>query len=214
MKSSLSRAVLMTLGVLLCVIVGLFTSRFWGEQSFIPFLLGSMTATVLVLLFSLLLRRWFSSTGDPEPQSVTLLLRIAIVTSGLFLCLLGGWLLLFLTAPLWPEPQGREFFPHVLAPAGLIAFFSFGLRFWLQWKPSHIMLGMFPAQFILFGCIFTQANDSVAHWFEESRSLWFELEWFVVLNLFLGMPWIVGLLFGSLLSWVGSEQNANANVLR
>lgn len=216
MKSSSSRSVIMTVGVLLCMIAGLATSRLWGSESFIPFFLGSMTAAVLVLLFSLSLRHWFKKADVPESPSVTLLLRIAIVTVGLFLCVLGGWLLLIMTAPLWPEAQGRTFFPHVLAPAGLVASFSFGLRFWLQWKPSHILIAMIPAQFILFGCIVAQTGYDVFCPFEWSWRYFpsFELVWFLGLNLFLGLPWIGGLLFGSLLAWVGSEQDTTANILR
>ncbi len=131
----------------------------------------------------------------------TLLIRTAIATVCLLLCVAAG---LFVLPALWQGVSPRDFRPSAANVAALIVLLALAFRVWLQWSIGDLLGALLPFEVILLLCIASQSEFTGLHTFDR-----FNLSWFLGLNLFVGLPWLAGVAIGSVVSVV-TRRNTNA----
>ncbi len=128
-----------------------------------------------------------------------LFIHVVISTAGLFACLAAGIYIASLSDVVAIQSTGEGIGPFRLLPglaamAIFILLFSTYLRAWSRWPVADLLLGIVPVELMLFFFIGYASGLIGTEYFH-----WFNLKWFASVNLFLGLPWLVGLLLGSVL---------------
>ncbi len=117
------------------------------------------------------------------------ILRPVLVVIAMVGCAAAG---VFLPPP-WHGAGGRDFRPQATTMAVPILGLAVVLRRGLRWRVLDFVLGLVAAELVTLVVI---ANFSgFAGWELFDR---FNLSWLAGMNLFIGLPWLVGLGAGSL----------------
>jgi hypothetical protein len=114
------------------------------------------------------------------------LFHTAVAVLGMILCAYAG----FLTTPLWHLTNGRDIRPQATTTGVLILVFAVVVRRAFRWRASDFILGLLAVEAIVIRLI---AHVSGLSGFEA-----LDLSWLAFINLFIGLPWLLGLGAGSL----------------
>jgi len=118
-----------------------------------------------------------------------LLVRSAIANLAFVLCILVASLL----PGLWEAESGRDFIPQAVNASVLILIVAFSLRRRSRWPLSHLLAALIPTQIILLLGISAFSGYTGTHILDT-----FNLEWLLTLDLFIALPWVIGVTVGSL----------------
>ena len=125
----------------------------------------------------------------------THLIRAAMAALGMFLCAVVG----FFASPLWQAVSGRGYYRELagaLLTALLVLLLAAVLRRAVRWRVGDFILGLLATEVI---ALFVFTHFTGCHW---------SMPW-LVMNLFIGLPWLLGFGLGSL--WLMfSEKHAHA----
>ena len=99
---------------------------------------------------------------------------------------------------------GRDFRPQALTMGALIAVLSFALRYKFLWRLGDVVSGLLVVEFITLSMIGFFSGSTWLHLLDP-----FNLRWLAGMNLFIGLPWLVGFGFGSLLLRYSKRQSQN-----
>lgn len=117
-------------------------------------------------------------------------LRLIIANAAMFICAVAGAFL----PGLWSGVSGRDFRPQAVNAGILILVLSFLLRYRFKWPILQMLLCLVPTQFIILFCISYFSGFTGTELFDE-----FNLGWLFFMNIFIGSPWIIGILIGSII---------------
>ena len=120
----------------------------------------------------------------------THILHIIAATLMMILCAVAAALL----PPLWQGVSGRDFRPQSAMMGILIFSLAAVLRVWRRWPVVEFLGAVGCAEFFTL-CVI--AHFSGFTWLELFDS--FNLSWLARMSVFIAVPWLVGLLVGSLL---------------
>jgi len=98
-----------------------------------------------------------------------------------------------LTPPIWQGLGGRDFRPQATNMAILLIVVAVAFRRGLRWDALDFVLALTVAEVITLSVI---AYFSGLTWLKAFDS--FNLSWLAGMNLFIGLPWLVGFALGSL----------------
>ena len=132
----------------------------------------------------------------------THIIRILTATLAMILCAVAAAFL----PPLWHGVSGRDFRPQSTTMALLIFLLVAVLRRWRRWPIADFVGALICAELFTL-CVI--GHFSGFTWLEifDSFNLW----WLGTMSVFVGLPWLLGLLVGSLLLRVRqSESHDNA----
>jgi hypothetical protein len=96
--------------------------------------------------------------------------------------------------PLWEGVSGRDFRPQAATMGILILFLAAVLRVWRRWPVIEFLGVVVCAELFTLSVI---AHFSGFTWLELFHR--FNLSWLGTMSVFIAVPWLVGLLVGSLL---------------
>jgi hypothetical protein len=116
------------------------------------------------------------------------LIRSAVALILMIISLIIGALLAFLIV----GDTGRDFRPAACGMAILLLLVATALRGFLHWYAADLLLPLGVVEFLTLGGI---------QFFSGCLSLFdaFNLQWLVSMNLFIGLPWVIGLGLGTLI---------------
>ena len=120
----------------------------------------------------------------------THLIHIVAATLAMILCAVAAALL----PTLWQGVSGRDFRPQLTTMAALIFLLAAVLRAWRRWPVVEFIGTLVCAELFTLGVI---GHFSGFIWLELFDS--FNLSWLRTMSVFIAVPWLVGLLVGSLL---------------
>jgi hypothetical protein len=98
--------------------------------------------------------------------------------------------------PLWQGVSGRDFRPQATTMAILILGVGIALRRGLRWPVADLILGLLLTEIVTLSII---AKLSGSTWPETFNP--FNLWWLAFMNIFIGLPWLLALVIGSV--WLG-----------
>ena len=107
--------------------------------------------------------------------------------------------------PLWQGVGGPNFRPQATTMAILILLSAVALRARLRWPAVDFVASLLCAEVVTL-CVI--AYFSGFTWLEIFDS--FNLSWLAGMNVFIGAPWLLGLLIGSLLMKLRDRQSHEA----
>jgi hypothetical protein len=128
----------------------------------------------------------------------THIVHIVAATFLMILCAVVGALL----PPLWQGISGRDFRPQAATMALLILLLAAVLRAWRRWPVVEFIGALVCAEFFTLGVI---GMFSGYTWLEVFDS--FNLRWLGMMSVYVGVPWLVGLILGTL--WLRVRQGKN-----
>jgi hypothetical protein len=113
----------------------------------------------------------------------------ATVAFGTILCAVIAFLV-----PVWQYGSlSRDFRPQAFTMGVLIVGLSFALRYKYDWRLIDMVLGLLVVELITLSIIGSFSGSTWLHLFHP-----FNLRWLAFMNLFMGLPWLLGFGFGSL----------------
>lgn len=115
--------------------------------------------------------------------------RIVIADLGILLCVVAS---LFLPT-FWDGISSRDFRPYATNAGILIFIFAVILRLRYRWPVKVLVLAIIPVLVITLLCIGSFSGYTGTDLFDR-----FNVEWFVSLNLFIGLPWLAGIAVASI----------------
>jgi len=115
--------------------------------------------------------------------------RIAIADLGVLLCVVVS---LFLPA-FWEGINSRDFRPNATNAGILIFIFAIILRLGYRWPAKVLVLSIIPVLVLTLLCIASFSGYTGTDLFHS-----FNVEWFVYLNRFIGLPWLAGIAVASI----------------
>ena len=123
-----------------------------------------------------------------------ILIRLFIANAAIVVCtgiasLLPG---------LWPGAGGRDFLPQAFNTAVLILAVSVIIRCKVKWPILHMILCLIPVQFITLISISFFSGYSILQIFGSFDLFYDLLQWMLLVDLFIGIPWIAGAFIGTL----------------
>jgi hypothetical protein len=118
-----------------------------------------------------------------------ILVCTATVAFGTILCAV----LSFLVPLLQHGSLSRDFRPQAFTMGALIVGLSFALRCRFRWRVIDVVLGLLVVEFMALSIIGYFSGSTWLHLFHP-----FNLRWLAFMNLFMGLPWLLGFGFGSL----------------
>lgn len=124
-----------------------------------------------------------------------MLIRPVIANAAMVICFVIANLL----PGLWTGMGGRDFRPQAFNAAILILAASIAMRCKLKWPILHMILYLIPTQLIV---LISMSYFSGYHLFQIlcSFDLFYDfLQWLLFVDLFIGVPWIMGVFIGSLI---------------
>ncbi len=98
-----------------------------------------------------------------------------------------------LLPPLWTGISGRDFRPQATAMAILLVVAAIGLRRGLRWPVMPLVLGLAAIELLTLLVIAAFSGYGGTGLLDE-----FNLLWLAYMNLFIGLPWLLGLVAGSI----------------
>ena len=123
--------------------------------------------------------------------SVQLLSANAVI----FICIAAGSLL----PSFWGDTGGRDFIPQTFNAGILILLVSFMIRSRFKWPGLHMILYLIPSQFIILFCMSYYSGYSLYQLFSSFDYFYDFLQWLLLFDIFIAVPWIIGVLTGTLL---------------
>ncbi|MEN8188443.1 MAG: hypothetical protein ABFS19_01255 [Thermodesulfobacteriota bacterium] len=108
------------------------------------------------------------------------------------ICMLGCFLLAVVLPPLWKEVSGRDLRPLATTVANLLFGVSILLRGFLGWRLLNLVAALAIVEIILLVIIGTFTGNTGPEFLNH-----FNLYWLFFINLFTGLPWILGITAGS-----------------
>lgn len=118
-----------------------------------------------------------------------LLLKIVIANVAIVICTVVG----ALSPGLWPGLSGRDFRPQATNAGTLILVVSCVLRYRFKWTNLQMLICMVPTQFIILLCIAHFSGFAGTELLDA-----FNLGWLWYLDLFICVPWMIGMFIGSI----------------
>ena len=115
--------------------------------------------------------------------------RITIADLGVLLCVVAG---LFLPT-FWDGISSRDFRPSATNAGILIFIFAVILRLGYRWPTKVLVLSIIPVLVLTLLCIAYLSGYTGSDLFHR-----FNIEWFINLNLFIGLPWLAGIAVASI----------------
>ena len=88
---------------------------------------------------------------------------------------------------------GRDFRPQAFTMGALIVVLSFAIRSRFSWRIIDVSLGLLVVELITLSIIGYFSGSTWLHLFHP-----FNFRWLAFMNLFMGLPWLLGFGFGSL----------------
>jgi hypothetical protein len=125
-----------------------------------------------------------------EWEMKTHIIHIAVGTLLMILCAVGAVFI----PPLWQGAGGRDFRPQAFTMALLIFALASLLRAWRHWPMSEFIGAFLCAEFFTLCVIAHFSGNTWLQILDRFNMLW--LGW---MSLFVGLPWLLGLVVGSLL---------------
>jgi hypothetical protein len=92
----------------------------------------------------------------------------------------------------WTGISGRDFRPQALNASILIFVVSVILRYKFKWSVTHMICSLIPLQFIVLICISYSTGYNISEIFSALDLL----QWLLIANLFISLPWICGTFVG------------------
>jgi hypothetical protein len=92
----------------------------------------------------------------------------------------------------WTGISGRDFRPQALNASILIFVVSLILRYKFKWSVTHMICSLIPLQFIVLICISYSTGYNISEIFSALDLL----QWLLIANLFISLPWICGTFVG------------------
>lgn len=115
--------------------------------------------------------------------------QITFVDFGILLCVVIS---LFLPT-FWEGISSRDFRPNATNAGILIFIFAVLLRLGYRWPVKVLVLSIIPVLVLTLLCIAYFSGYTGSDLFDK-----FNVEWFVYLNLFMGLPWLAGIAVASI----------------
>jgi hypothetical protein len=119
----------------------------------------------------------------------THVIHTLIATLAMILCAVAATFL----PPLWQGVSGRDFRPWGTMMAILILMIAVVLRVGFRWPITELLASLVCAE-VLTLCVIAHFTDFT--WLELFDS--FNLSWLDTMTMFIAVPWLAGLLVGSL----------------
>lgn len=93
----------------------------------------------------------------------------------------------------WLGISGRDFRPQVFVASFFILLLSLAFRLKFKWSVSHLLLSLIPPQFIVLFLVSFFTGYSISQIIVTPDLLL----WLLLPNLFISLPWILGIFWGS-----------------
>ena len=127
-----------------------------------------------------------------------ILLRLIISNMAMFICVLIGSFI----PGMWTGVSGRDFRPQAINASILILVTSCFLRYKYKWPILEMFLFLIPTQFIILLFISYFSGYVWSEIFNE-----FNIQWLLYIDLFVCIPWITGIIIGSIILNKKSKSN-------
>ena len=101
---------------------------------------------------------------------------------------------------LWTGEGGRDFRPQALNAGILILIASIILRYKFKWQSLQMLIALLPTQLIILLCISYFSGFTGTEIFDS-----FNLLWLLFIDLFVVVPWIIGIFIGNFILKKSSE---------
>lgn len=127
-----------------------------------------------------------------------IIVKLLITLIGVLVCIASG---LFLAYTFWPPASGRDFRSGATIAGILISLFSIFLRAKYKWSLTSLLVSLIPVEVVTMFMIMSGSGS-----FSIDN---FNLRWLTWLNLYIALPWLIGIGIGSILSRInlpGEEQ--------
>lgn len=115
-------------------------------------------------------------------------MKLLITFFGILVCIAIG---LFLAYTFWPPVSGRDFRLGAAIAGILISLFSILLRAKYKWSLSSLLISLIPVEMVT---MFMVMSGSGSFSIDS-----FNLRWLAGLNLYIALPWLIGIGIGSVL---------------
>ena len=123
-----------------------------------------------------------------------ILIRLFIANAAIVVC--TG--LASLLPGLWTGAGGRDFLPQAFNAAVLILALSVIIRSKVKWPILHMILCLIPVQFIVLISMSFFSGYSILQIFSSFDLFYDFLQWLLLVDLFIGAPWVAGVFIGAL----------------
>ena len=128
-------------------------------------------------------------------KQIKILLRLLIANAAMVFCVAIASLL----PSLWTGISGRDFHPQAFNASLLILVISCLIRYKFKWPILHMIVSLIPLQFITLICMAYFSGYTVYQLIFSFDLLHDFLHWLLIVDLFIGAPWIVGVFVGDFL---------------
>ena len=115
-----------------------------------------------------------------------IIIKLTIAFLGILACIATG---LFLAYTFWPPVSGRDFRLGAAIAGVLIVVFSSILRAKYKWSLGSLFASLIPVELFTMLIIMSGSGSFSVDFFN--------LQWLLFLNLFIALPWAIGVGIGS-----------------
>lgn len=122
-------------------------------------------------------------------------IRLVIVNAAMVICFVIANLL----PGLWTGMGGRDFRPQAFNAAFLILAASIAMRYKFKWPISHMIICLIPTQLIVLISVSYFSGYSLFQLLGSFDLFYDFLQWLLFVDLYIGVPWIIGVFIGSLI---------------
>jgi len=129
------------------------------------------------------------------------ILQIGIAVIGILMCALVAAFL----PPLWQGVSGRDFRPQATTMAFFLLVLSILFRGFLRWRLLNLMIALFIVEIITLTIIAYFSGYTGIGILDS-----FNLEWLAFMNIFIGLPWLLGLGTGSVWHIIRRKRDKDA----
>ena len=128
-------------------------------------------------------------------KPMKILMRLVISNVAIAFCI--GLASLF--PGLWTGVGGRDFRPQAFNAAIFVLATSVVMRYALKWPVLHMMVSLIPIQFIVLISMSYFSGYAIFQIFNSFDLFHDFLQWLLLVDFFIGTPWILGIFVGSLM---------------